>query len=111
MNSVVSKVARVLLIDASSTAVISASRTIFGSIFTAAFIAVYTNKVPGNLASMVPKAVLDAGLPDSSLTSLMTAIATADQSQIAAVKGMNSEILRATNVAVSDAYAKSYSYV
>lgn len=92
-------------------AVISASRTIFGSIFTAAFIAVYTNKVPGYLASIVPPRVLAAGLPESQLEALMAAAAAANQTALAAIEGMTPELLRTTNIAVSDAYSKSYSYV
>ncbi|KAJ4343086.1 hypothetical protein N0V95_006783 [Ascochyta clinopodiicola] len=91
--------------------VISASRTIFGSIFTAAFIAVYTNKVPGYLASIVPERVLAAGLPKSQLESLMTAAAAANQTALLAIEGMTPDLLRTTNIAVSDAYAKSYAYV
>ncbi|KAF2011410.1 fungal trichothecene efflux pump [Aaosphaeria arxii CBS 175.79] len=91
--------------------VISASRTIFGSIFTAAFIAVYVNKVPGYLASTVPDAVVSAGLPSSSLSDLMTAVAAGTQSALQAVPGMNEAILRATNIAVSTAYSRSYAYV
>ncbi|KAJ4380996.1 hypothetical protein N0V86_003343 [Didymella sp. IMI 355093] len=91
--------------------VISASRTIFGSIFTAAFIAVYTNKVPGYLASIVPERVLAAGLPESQLETLMTAAAAANQTALAAIEGMTPELLRTTNIAVSNAYSKSYSYV
>ena len=92
-------------------AVISASRTIFGSIFTAAFIAVYTNKVPGYLTSIVPQRVLADGLPASSLSALMTAAATANQTALLEIDGMTPELLHTTNVAVSDAYSKSYAYV
>jgi hypothetical protein len=92
-------------------AVISASRTIFGSIFTAAFIAVYTNKVPGYLASIVPGRVLEASIPESSLEALMAAAAAANQTALLEVEGMTPDILRTTNVAVSDAYSKSYAFV
>ncbi|KAJ4346641.1 uncharacterized protein N0V89_010572 [Didymosphaeria variabile] len=91
--------------------VISASRTIFGSIFTAAFTAVYTNKVPGYLASIVPSAVTSAGLPSDSVPELMTAIGAGTQAALLNVTDMSPEILRATNVAVSTAYSKSYAYV
>ncbi|KAF2646766.1 fungal trichothecene efflux pump [Massarina eburnea CBS 473.64] len=91
--------------------VISASRTIFGSIFTAAFISVYTNKVPGYLTSIIPPAVTEAGFPESGLTDLMTAIASGSQASLLAVKGMTPEILSVTNIAVSNAYSKSYAYV
>lgn len=41
----------------------------------------------------------------------MTAAAAANQTALAAIEGMTPEILRATNIAVSDAYSKSYSFV
>ena len=41
----------------------------------------------------------------------MTAAAAANQTALAAIEGMTPELLRATNIAVSDAYSKSYSYV
>lgn len=92
-------------------AVISAARTVFGSIFTAAFIAVYSNKVPGYLESIVPERVLSAGLPASQLEILMTAAAAANHTALVEIKGMTPELLRVTNIAVSDAYSKSYTYV
>ncbi|KAG9197197.1 hypothetical protein G6514_002188 [Epicoccum nigrum] len=91
--------------------VISAARTIFGSIFTAAFIAVYTNKVPSYLASIVPARVLAAGLPESQLEALMTAAAAANQGALTEIEGMTPELLFTTNIAVSDAYSKAYAYV
>ncbi|KAF9737478.1 hypothetical protein PMIN04_009176 [Paraphaeosphaeria minitans] len=91
--------------------VISASRTIFGSIFTAAFTAIYTNKVPGYLTSLVPSAVTSAGLPADSVPELMTAVSAGTQAALLNVTGMNSEILHTTNIAVSTAYSKSYAYV
>ncbi|KAL1866711.1 hypothetical protein Daus18300_006655 [Diaporthe australafricana] len=71
----------------------------------------YTNKVPGYLASIVPGRVLAAGLPASQLETLMAAAAAANQTALAAIEGMTPELLRTTNIAVSDAYSKSYSYV
>lgn len=59
----------------------------------------------------MPPVVTAAGLPSSSLTDLMTAISTGTQAALQQVEGMTPSILRATNIAVSDAYAKSYAYV
>lgn len=59
----------------------------------------------------MPERVLAAGLPESQLETLMTAAAAANQTALAAIEGMTPEILRTTNLAVSDAYSKSYSYV
>lgn len=41
----------------------------------------------------------------------MMAAAAANQTALLQVQGMTPEILRTTNVAVSDAYSKSYAYV
>lgn len=41
----------------------------------------------------------------------MTAAAAANQTALSAIEGMTPELLRVTNIAVSDAYSKSYSYV
>lgn len=41
----------------------------------------------------------------------MTAVANGTQAALLEVEGMTPEILRATNIAVSDAYSKSYAYV
>ena len=71
----------------------------------------YTNKVPGYLASIVPERVLAAGLPESQLGVLMTAAAAANQSALTEIEGMTPELLVTTNIAVSDAYSKSYAYV
>jgi hypothetical protein len=52
-----------------------------------------------------------AGLPESSLEALMMAAASASQTALLEVGGMTPSILRTTNIAVSDAYSKSYAYV
>jgi hypothetical protein len=72
---------------------------------------VYTNKVPGYLESIVPARVLAAGLPESQLELLMNAAAAANQSALTEIEGMTPELLVTTNIAVSDAYSKSYAYV
>lgn len=41
----------------------------------------------------------------------MAAAAAANQTALAEIDGMTPELLRTTNVAVSDAYSKSYAYV
>ena len=71
----------------------------------------YTNKVPGYLESIVPARVLAAGLPESQLELLMNAAAAANQSALTEIEGMTPELLVTTNIAVSDAYSKSYAYV
>jgi hypothetical protein len=72
---------------------------------------VYTNKVPGYLESIVPQRVLAEGLPESSLTALMTAAATSNQTALLEIDGMTQDLLRTINIAISDAYSRSYAYV
>jgi hypothetical protein len=92
-------------------AIVAGSRSVFGSIFTAAFIAVYTNKLPGQLTSKLIPAVTEAGLPESSLPGLLTAVTGGVPQAIAAVPGMTPELLQVTTNAVADSYAASYAYV
>nr|CCA31154.1 trichothecene efflux pump [Trichoderma brevicompactum] len=91
--------------------VVSATRAICGSIFTAAFISLYTNKFPGQLQSKLVPAVRDAGLPESSIAGLLTAALTGNAQAIAAIPGMTSNLIQVTNDAVADSYAAAYSYV
>nr|AUB51322.1 trichothecene efflux pump [Trichoderma hypoxylon] len=91
--------------------VISATRTICGSIFTAAFISLYTNKFPGQLQSKLVPAVREAGLPESSIAGLLAAAVTGNPQAIAAVPGMTTNLIQVANDAVADSYAASYSYV
>ncbi|KAF7593965.1 hypothetical protein BBP40_010472 [Aspergillus hancockii] len=92
-------------------AVVASARTIFGSIFTAAFVALYTNKLPGKLQEHLVPAVLDGGLPESSIRDLLAAVATSSQQAIAAVPGMTDALIKTTNQGVADSYAASYAYV
>lgn len=85
-------------------------RTIIGSIFTAIFVAEVTNKLPEKLTSLVVPAVIDAGLPSSSVSALLTAVGAGSQDALLAVPGMSQEILSITNAKVSDAYAAAYAY-
>ncbi|KAE8356483.1 fungal trichothecene efflux pump [Aspergillus coremiiformis] len=92
-------------------AVVASARTVFGSIFTAAFVAVQTNRLPGKLQEHLVPAVLDAGLPESSVRDLLAAVSTGSQAAIAAVPGMTESLLTTANQGVADSYAASYAYV
>ena len=89
----------------------SGLRQVCGSIFTAAFIALYTNKLPGEIQSHVVPAVTKAGLNQSSIPALLQVAATGDAKLISAVPGMTADILAVTNDALADSYAASYAYV
>lgn len=52
-----------------------------------------------------------AGLPNTSITDLMTAITAGTQEALSAVPGMNDKILAVANDTVSDSYSTSYAYV
>lgn len=78
---------------------------------TTVFVAILSNKTPETISSIIPPRVLDAGLPSSSLTSLMAAIALDSPAAIAAVPGMTPAIELVLSNALSDAYAAAYAFV
>ncbi|PGH01475.1 hypothetical protein AJ79_07913 [Helicocarpus griseus UAMH5409] len=79
--------------------------------FTAAFLSVSTKKLPGQLQAKVVPAVLETDLPETSITSLLTAVAAGSQEAILAVPGMTSKLLSLTNITVSQSYSAAYPYV
>lgn len=92
-------------------AVTSANRTMLGPVFTAIFNAIVANKFPEELQTIAIPAILRAGLPESSLTALTSAIASGSQAALKAVPGMTDAILEVTNDTVSTSYASTYAYV
>jgi hypothetical protein len=92
-------------------AIVAGSRSVFGSILTAAFISLYTNKLPGELMSKLIPAVREAGLPESSFSGLLDAVVAGTPQGIAAIPGMTPALLKVTSDAVADSYAASYAYV
>jgi Fungal trichothecene efflux pump (TRI12) len=92
-------------------AIIFLFRTAVGSIFTAVFVAILTNKVPEKLAAIVPPAVIKAGLPASSIPDLFAAITLGTPAALAAVPGINPQIEVVLGAALSNAYAAAYKYV
>ena len=91
--------------------IIFLGRTAVGSIFTAVFVAILTNKVPTELTKYVPSAAEQAGLPASSITELFTAITAGTPQALAAVPGMTPKIEAAVGAALGNAYAAAYAYV
>ena len=78
---------------------------------TAVFVAILSAKATPEIISHVTPAALEAGLPQSSLTDLFTAIAAGTTASLEAVPGMTTEIEAAVADALSDGYAAAYSYV
>ncbi len=93
------------------TAIIFCFRTAFGSVMAAVFLAILSSKVPKEIAAYVPAAALKAGLPQSSLKDLFTAIAAGTPKALAAVPGITPEIELAVAESLSNAYAAAYAYV
>jgi len=67
--------------------------------------------VPEKLASIVPPAVIKAGLPASSISDLFAAITVGTPEALAKVPGIDSRIEAALAAALSNAYAAAYAYV
>lgn len=77
--------------------------TIFGQIFTSKFTEFYPAIVGG--------AVLEAGLPASSLASLLSAAAIGDTEAFANIPGVNEEVLAVLGPSTKVAYADSFVYI
>lgn len=92
-------------------AVVSASRTIVGSVFSAIFVAIYTNKLPGYLNSIVVPALQETSLPESSIPLVLQTAPLASQEALQAIPGVTPAILTIINQSVADAYGHSYAYV
>jgi hypothetical protein len=92
-------------------AIIFLGRSAIGTIFTAVFVAILTNKVPTELARHVPAAAEKAGLPASSITDLFAAITAGTADALAAVPGMTPKIEAAVAAALANGYAAAYAYV
>lgn len=86
-------------------------RTAWGSIFTAVFLAILSNKTPSEIATRVPDAAVAAGLPSSSLGSLFEAIAAGTPKALAAVPGINPDIQQAVANSLANAHAAAYAFV
>lgn len=72
------------------------------------YVTIFENKAATNLVSYVAPAALEAGLPESSLTDLFTAIAAGTTSALLSVPGITPDILGAISSAVQLAYNKAF---
>lgn len=94
-----------------ATGILALIRTASGSVLTAVFLAILSSKVPKQIASHVPPAALEAGLPSSSLSALFTALAAGTPTALSNVPGMTAAIETAVADAMAEAYAGAYAYV
>jgi len=70
------------------------------------YVAILTSKLKSKLPAGIEKAALQAGLPSSSLPSLLENFST----NITVVPGINPEIMEAVGTAVKQGYADSFRY-
>lgn len=82
-----------------------------GSVFSAIFVAIYTNKLPGFMNSIVVPALEKTSLPASSIPLVIQAAPTANQAALSAIPGVSPSILKIINNNVADAYGHSYAFV
>jgi hypothetical protein len=92
---------------ATGTAVANTSRAIGGTVIVAACSAAFTNQLATKLPAYIAHAAALAGLPMSSITSLVGAMATNDQAALASVPGISPNIILASVSAAQQAYADS----
>ncbi|KAI9741405.1 MAG: peroxiredoxin prx5 [Cirrosporium novae-zelandiae] len=74
-----------------------------GAIGTAVYTTIFNNKLTEWLAKLVPKAAIAAGLPESKVTDLMSAVGTSALSTT-----YSSKVVAAVDMAVKNAYCKSF---
>ncbi|PGH36539.1 hypothetical protein GX50_00575 [[Emmonsia] crescens] len=82
-----------------------------GVIGTAIVLAILAAKIPIELEAHVVPAALNAGLPEGSLADLFAALAKTTEEALAAVPGINSEIIAAVSRAQLEGYAAAYRYI
>lgn len=90
---------------ATATAVAVSSRAVFATIFTAIYSAILNNSLPGKVASMVPPALIGAGLPPDSIAAFITALNAQDPAAFAAVPGVTPTIIGVGVAAFKQAFA------
>jgi hypothetical protein len=92
-------------------AVVSSMRTIVGSVFTAIFVAIYSNKIPAMLTKYAIPELSKTGLPASSIVAALKTVASANQAALLKIPGMTPAILKVLNESVAIAYGHAYAYV
>ena len=73
--------------------------------------AIFTAKFTANLGPKIAGAVLPLGLPISSLSSLIEALAANDQSAIPSIPGITPQIIRAGAGGLFEAYSIGFRFV
>lgn len=93
---------------ATATAVVTSSRAVAASSFTAIYGAALTSRIGDKLPSYVAAAAIKAGLPATSVPAFVGAIATKDTAAIPTIPGITPEIIGAGVAAAQQALADSF---
>lgn len=93
---------------ATATAVVTSSRAVAASSFTAIYGAALTTRIGDKLPSYVAAAAIKAGLPATSVPAFVGAIATKDTAAIPTIPGVTPEIIGAGVAAAQQALADSF---
>lgn len=92
---------------ATATAVVTSSRAVAATMFTAIYSAALNTRLDTNLPKDIGKAALGAGLPESSLKAFIGALAGGDTAALGKIPGVNPTIIAAGVVALKQAFADS----
>jgi hypothetical protein len=92
---------------ATATAVTVSFRSVAASVFTATYVAAFSDRLQVKLPSYVAAAVLKAGLAPTSVVVFTTALAQNDQAALLRIPGASPAILAAGVAALKQAYADS----
>ena len=92
---------------ATATAVTVSSRSVAASVFTAIYVAAFSERLKQKLPSYIAAAAMKARLPQASLKAFVAALADQDQAALQHIQGVTPEIISAGIVAMKTAYADS----
>ena len=92
---------------ATATAVTVSSRSVAASVFTAIYVAAFSERLKEKLPNYVGVAAMSAGLPKASLQAFVAALAANDQTSLLHIPGVTPEVISAGVAALKQAYADS----
>lgn len=92
---------------ATATAATTCSRAVAASVFTAIFSTAFETRIGKNLPAYVAQAVLEAGLPSSSVEPFIKALSSNDTAALSNIPGVSSTIISVGVAAMKQAYADS----
>ncbi|KIW77805.1 hypothetical protein Z517_07638 [Fonsecaea pedrosoi CBS 271.37] len=91
--------------------ILYAMRPIAGAIMSVVYLAILSSKTTSKLTAHIPPVATQAGLPETSVSSLLAAIAAGTPDAMDAVPGITATIREAVAAELPWAYAAAYAYV